>query len=240
MALTQAQLDAFEKLKSGLWSKITGQTGEYLLTGEQDLLLALVTISDQLAALTQAITGQPPSVAPAGGINIPTNISLNLPLTAKEINQFIVSTENTRGYITLYASQTYAVVPPAGTAGPGTFSFSYPVPPGYVIATLGPLVVSTTDVGANIATSVTVDGNLVTNGPQGICLGPGVSIHTDQYLVATSTGLSVTATNSGSAPVTVYVLAEVARIARPFYINFYQPLLDFGYQQIKSALGLGV
>jgi hypothetical protein len=239
MALTQTQLDAFEKLKSGLWSKITGQMGEYLLTGEQDLLLALVTISDQLAALTQAITGQPSSIAPAGEISVPTNISLNLPLTISDLNKFLLATEDISGYVTAYISQYISVVPPAGTNGPGVLTFTQTVPPGYVVAAPAPWLITTDNSGANISVSILVDGKDIVNSQFGLFFGPSMEISGVQYIVAKSTGLQTTYTNYTATPVTVYVQAEYMFIAKTFYNEFYAPILNFGYKQIKSSLELG-
>jgi len=239
MALTQDQINALEKLRIDWWAKVTGQGENDVLKLLQANLLALQTISDQIATLTQAMTGNTPATAPVGGVVVNTGIALNLPLTPKEINQFIVSTQDTRGYVELFISQTAFMVPAAGTSGPGVFQFAYPVPPGYVIVSLGPLVVSTTDVGANISVEVSVDGHSVTNSTLGAFLGPGMAINTEQYLVATNSGISATFTNPSASDVTLYFLAETARVARSFYDKFYQPLLDFGYTHIRDSLGLG-
>lgn len=234
MALTQAQIDAFLKLKGKLFG-----TGGELLIGEQDMLVALVTLSDQLAGLTTAITGREPDVTPAGGPLVNTELSLNLPLTLKEINQFILATQDAAGYVTSYMSQLASIVPAAGTGGPGTLTFTYAVPPGYVAASIAPWVITTDNVAANISASISVDGKNVINPLVGLVFGPGMEIPGVQYIVATSTGLQTVYVNNTASPVTVYVQAELMLIDKSFYNDFYAPLLNFGFQRIKSSLGLG-
>jgi len=239
MALTQAQIGAFEKLKAGFWSKVSGQTGEYLLTGEQQILLALITISDQLAALTQAITGKAPTAQPVGSPFVPTNISLSLPMTAKELNQFLMITEDTKGYVQAMISQAVAIIPAAGSSGPGTLTFSYPVPPGYVIVAIAPFVATVDNVSANVSLQATIDGHTVINPNLGFYLGPSTQIAVDQYQTAVDSGIEVIYTNYSSVNVTLYFYAEIMTIARSFYDNFYAPLLNFGYQQLKQNCNLG-
>ncbi len=240
MVLTQKQIDTFEAERVGFWQKLTGKSLDDILQGLQYNLQAQQVISDQLASLTQALTGTTPATAPVGGPLVNTEIALTLPMTLRELNQFILATPDAQGYVTSYMTQLASIVPAAGVGGPGTFTFTYAVPPGYVAASIAPWLISTDSVAANISASISVDGRSIILPVLGLTFGPPMEIPGVQYIVATTTGLETVYTNNTSAPVTVYVQAELMLIARSFYDSFYAKLLSFGYGHIVSSLGLGV
>jgi hypothetical protein len=51
--LTQAEIDAFEKMRTGFWNNISGRSADLILEGEQHILIALQIISQQLAIIAQ-------------------------------------------------------------------------------------------------------------------------------------------------------------------------------------------
>jgi hypothetical protein len=225
MALTQAQIDAFENLKAGLFN------GGKILTGEQDLLVALVTMSDQVAALTQALTGKQASVAAVGGQFVP-QITLNWQLDPKRLDETLMVTTDVEGYISVSVVQ-FPILVLAG----GSTSFVVPPPPGNVAILLAPLEIVTDNVGALVVVEASIDGHDAI-GPQGFVLGPSTNLAIHQYYVAQSAGMLITLTNSSPEDATIWFKGELMTMAVSFYNSFYAPAHNIAYDAIKSELGL--
>ena len=202
--------------------------------GEQLTLALLLTISTQLSDLAQGLK-----------IPVSTNLSsapvaqtsIDISVSPKDLNEFIIATEATRGYTTGFGVQFPVVVPAAVGAVPGVIEVPFALTPGYVGTLISPASITTTDVGANVSMDVFVDGKL-TIGPQGFTLGPSAEIRTGQYLVAKDSGLLFTFSNPSSSSVTIYLETEIMFMTLAFYNDFYQPLLSYGYNSIRASLGL--
>jgi len=231
VALTQEQIDAFEQQRLSIWDRILGQSPS-LLTGEQYVLLALQTISDQLAQIAGGgSAGSSGAVAPVGS-PVATTLAVTFSLNPRQLNEILIGTPAIAGYIAGSANQ-FAVLVPAG----GNASVQIPPPPGYVTSTVGTVNITTTDVAAGIQASVSLDGHPLI-GPQGFVFGPSSSLRSSQYNYAKSTGVEMTLTNPSSSDVTVYVEAELLSISLDFYNRFIAPLENAAYAQIQAAFGL--
>lgn len=239
MSTTNAY-QSFEQLKQSFLERINLPG---VLTGEQLIVSALVTISQQLASLEQGLTGKV-SVPPAGGQSVPTNISLTIPLTQKQIDEFIIAAaqvegQGTSGYETGYITQFAVTVPAATSSGPGTAQVNIAPAPGYVATLIAPAVVTTDDVGAGVSVNLLADGKPAI-GPFGFILGPSQSINVAQYLIVKdpATGLQFQFSNPSASQVTVWIYGEAMFIPLSFYQRFTERLLVAGYDIIKQAFGI--
>ena len=232
----------FESMKQGL---LEGIFEPGLLRGEQLILTALVTISQQLAAIEQALTGKVPvpAVQPSGP-SVPTTVALSVPLGLKAVDEFIlaagqVSGQGTSGYETGYITQFPVNIPAASSSGPGEAVVQVAPPPGYVATLIAPAVVSTDDVAAQVQVIITADGKPAI-GPNGFVLGPSVTVSVPQYLIVTNpeTGLQFSFSNPSAEAVTVYIYAEAMFIPLTFFNKFYETVMVSGYNLIKQALGI--
>jgi len=246
-SLTQAQIDAFENQRVGWWAKVTGKTGEVLLTGEQYQLLALEIISQQLAQLTQAIVGGQTSGLPqpitTGGSTtsniVPPVGSALSPLVViswdpERLDQIISLTDGLTGVVSDTVTQFPLTVP-----ANGSLTVNIPPPPNSAAKLFGPLVITTTDVGAQVSVSASVDGHNVI-GQQGFVLGPSTPISFHQYVVATQSGMSFTLTNPSSSAVTIYFNGELMTMTMQFYSSVYKPILQNAFSYVKQYFGLSV
>jgi len=236
------QVQQFEELHQGV---LEGITAPGVLTGEQLILAALMRISQQLAAIQQALSGKvtvPSFAAPPSSPE--TTVALAIPLTQLDIDQFVIAAgqtpgQGTSGYESGYLTQFAVTVPAASASGPGEAVVYLTPPPGYVVTLVAPAVVTTSDVGANVQVIIYTDGK-PSIGPNGFVLGPSVQINVAQYLVVQNpeTGLQIEFLNPSSSSVTIWLFANAMVIPRTFFEQFYQTLLNYGYQQIKSTLNI--
>ena len=244
VALTQAQIDAYEHLKSsGWWAWLTGKTGSGILTGEQYTVLLLLTISDQLSQLTQAITGisspQPETVnvTVSGGTNTietpaVTRPSVVISWDPERLDEIISLTEALRGAVSDTVTQFPLTVPANGSV-----TMNIPPPAGNVAKLFGPLQITTTDVAAQVSVAASVDGNNVI-GQQGFIIGPSTKIKFHQYVVAKQTGMLFTLTNPSSSDVTVYFNGEMMVMTQDFYNKYYNPILQGAFSFIQNNFGI--
>jgi len=241
MALTQQQIKAFTSLKAKLFG-----TGGELLTGEQDILLTLVTISDQLSALTTALTGIVPenvTVNVTGGTNtieepvVPTVPSVVISWDPHRLDEIILLTEDLQGSVSDTVTQFPLTIPAASGGVNGSVTVSIPPPPQSAAKLFGPLVITTDSVGAQMSIAATVDGHNVI-GEQGFVLGPSTEIAFHQFTVATQTGMAFTISNPSTAPVTIYFKAELMIMTMAFYNSIYHPIIESAFKYVRKFFGV--
>ncbi len=203
-----------------------------VVKGLQLILAALVQMSNQL----QAIGGQSGKslVAPAVGSaqTTQTVLALTFSLDPSRLNEILIGTPAIAAYISGIATQVPTMVPAGGTV-----VLVFPVPPGYVVSTVGDQTMTSTNVGAEVVVGVTIDGHNAI-GPQGLIAGPSVSFRAGQYDYAKDEGVVITLTNTSTTDVIIYFSGENLYIARSFYDNFIAPILNAAYEQIVSVFGL--
>jgi hypothetical protein len=227
---SEAAIRAFEALKQG---RVEGLFAPGLLTGEQIIAGLLLRLTQQQDALYQALTGRP-SPAPSPAEAVQTILAVTFSLIPGDLNAILVGTPGVAGYVAAAPVQFPTLVAAGGTA-----TVVIPPPPGFVLGAVGPVEVSTTDVGAQVQVSATLDGKPLV-GAQGFVLGPAAELRGPEASYATGDGLVVKFTNPSPSNVTVWMFGEMLTISRTFYDKFIAALENAAYQAISAAYGLKV
>jgi hypothetical protein len=165
-------------------------------------------------------------------LRVQTVLAVTWDLSSQGLNGILSLVPELQGYIADTEVQFAVTVPALGS-----FEINVPPPDGGVTVLLVPLAIETTNVGANLVGTATVDGHNVI-GPQGFILGPSANLVAGQWTIAQDTGLTVTLVNNTDQDVVVYGNGQIRTMTQAFYHSFFAPLQSAGYGQVRRAFGL--